>query len=578
MKIEKFSDTQAVPSIIEQRLIELKQLRKSLIKLSPEKAMDLILSCDRPLPLVHSIPEQDLLMLVQEIGEHDALPILEMASSKQWQYMIDIKVWKRDRLCMIETTKWLYLMMKAEPDRFIKWFLNDDPKFFYFYLYQNIDIIALQEDEDFSDLPNSFFTLDDVYYISISDYRLEEPLDRESNELREELIVEFLKRLAEYDHKEYQKVLTNISSVMPAEFEEESFRLKNIQLESHGFLPFDEAIGIYHPISDSQFFNSKTNTIVTSSSQVNTPQYPIQILKQDNYFYDALVLIESEETLSEIHLQFANLCNQIISADAISVSSQEILKNIVSKACGYIHIAIESLLDSDDPSSNNLREIVLNYPVKNLFQWGYSRVLKVKWKADSWYKNSFIKELGLSIDFWGEKCLGVLGGLMLKRPRYFSDFEHGELYREFQTMSEILKTEETLSQIMALDEIFSIFSVRIHPVQGYQLTFHNVLLTLFARHILSMTNALDPIPLSAFKPFYESLWPPDTNPPYDYIQLSIKESFMGWFSDQTRFDKQYIYSRFGIILEQLFDEILSELGNVSFHSLDPQFVSLFLLI
>jgi len=577
MDIATYSDNQPIPSIVEQRLNELKQLRKDLIGLSPEKALDMIISCDQSLPLVHSIPAQDLLMLVHEIGPEDALPLLSLASNKQWQYMIDIQIWKRDRLCMNETTKWLYYMMKADPGRFINWFLNEDPKFLYFYLYQNLDIIGLQENEDFSDLPDSFFTLDDIYYISLSDYRLEKHLDRETDELREELIVEFLKRLAAYDHHEYQKVLNHISSVVPAEFEEESFRLKNIHLESFGFLPFEEAIGIYQSIPEKQFLKKKSQIIAPSSNQANIPQYPIQIMARDNYFSEALMLMELDDNLSELHLHFANLCNQIISADAISVTSRDILNKVVSKACGYIHIAIEDLLDGNPPDSLHLKQIVQNYPIKPLFQWGYSKILAVKWKADSWYRNSFVREKGLPLDFWGENWLGVLGGLLLKRPRYFAALENGELYREFQKMAEIQKAEESLSQIIAMDEMISFFKVNLCPVKGYQLTFQNFLLTLFARHLLSLSFTLEPIPLTSFKPFYDSMWSPDDSPPYKHMQPNFKQSFLNWFSSQTRFDKAYIYNRLGSVIDHLFDNILSELGNVPFQSLDPRHVYLFML-
>ncbi|MBF0449651.1 MAG: hypothetical protein HQK75_03020 [Candidatus Magnetomorum sp.] len=577
MNIIKHSDIQA-PSIVEKKLTALKHLRKELVGLSPEEALDRIISCEQPIALVHSIPAQDFLMLVHDIGPEDALPILSLASTKQWQYMIDVQVWKRDRLCISETTKWLHLMMKAEPNRFIHWFLNEDPKFFYYYLYQNIDIVGLQEDEDFSDLPDTFFSLDNIYYISLSDARLEQPLERETEELREELITEFLKRLAAYDHYEYQKVLVNISSVLAAEFEEESFRLKNSQLESYGFLSFDDAIAIYQPIPEKHFFKGKRKPVVaskTATPQMVGPQYPIQMISRDNYFAEALMLMDSEESLSELHVHFAHLCNQIISADAISISSQDTLKQVVNKACGYIHIAIESLLAENAPNPVSLKQIVLNYPIKELFQWGYSKVLAVKWKADSWYRNSFFKEHGLKLDFWGEKWFGILGGLLLKRPRYFAEFEKGQLYREFQKMSDIQTVENALTQMIAIDEMISIFSANIHPISGYQLTFQNLLLTLFARDSLSLSPTLEPIPVTQFQKFYESMWISD--PPHNSIQTAFKQSFIDWFSKQTRFDTNYLDHRIGSVLDQLFDDILAELGNVPFHSLSPQYVNLFWL-
>ncbi|KPA18921.1 hypothetical protein MHK_000858 [Candidatus Magnetomorum sp. HK-1] len=581
-KIQKrsnHSDEQKMPSIIKEKLNALRQKRKELIGLSPEDALDQILSYNQSTALVHSIPTQDLLMLIHEIGTDDALPLLSLASTNQWQYMVDVQIWKRDRLCITETTRWLHLLMKADPNRFMNWFLNEDPKYFYYYLYQNLDIIALQENEDFSDLPDTFFSMDSVYYTSLSDSRLEQSLDRETEELREEFVTEFLKRLAACDHYEYQKILVNISSVIPAEFEEESFRLKNIRLEMNGFLPFEEAIGIYQFISEKDFLQLKPviSDKPQERSQVNIPEYPIQTMSHDNYFSKAIMAMESDTQIAEVHLQFVSLCNQIISADTVSVTSKDILKDVVNKACGYIHISIESLLANTPQNSKNLVNIVTKYSVKHLFQLGYSKILSVKWKADSWYRHSFINESGLPLDFWDEEWLGFLGGLLLKRPRFYAAFEDGVLYREFKSMDEIQKVENILTQIIALDEMLSFFSVKIHPIEGYQLTYKNMLLTLFARDLLQLKHLLAPIPVAQFQKFFDAMWEPNLEIPNRRIQRSLKQSFIEWFTNQTRFETEYIQSRFGSIFDQLFNDILSELGNIACKDLSPRYINSFLL-
>jgi len=570
--------SKTISPIVAQKIKALRVLRNKLIGLTPEDALDLIISCDQPVALVHSIPAQDLLVLIHEIGYHDALPILALASENQWRYLMDVQIWKRDRMCMTEATRWLYLLLKAEPNRFIQWVLNQKPTFFYFYLYQNLDILALQEDEDFSDLPDSFFTLDDVYYVSVSDFRLPQPLDRETDELREEFILEFFKRLAAVDHLEYQSLLINTSAVIPAEYEEESFRLKNIRLESYGFLPFEEAIGLYQPISKIKRFKTiKDSQTTVSDETINTPQLPIQSIPIGNYFHEMLTLIESDVHVSNLHIQFAYLCNQIISADNIVVTSRDILKKVVEKACGYIHIGVESLLDGQLPDSGTLKKIAMEYPVKNLFQWGYGQVLKVKWKVDSWYRHSFVHTQGLALNFWGEKWLGLLGGMLLKRPRYYADFAEGQLYREFKTMTEIKYVKDALHQIIAFDEMLSFFSVDLNVTNKDQLTLYNMLLTLFARDQLKLSYQLLPVSMKQFEPFFHSMWKLDSNNHRTALNPIFKESFLQWFSKQTRFESDYIKHRLGDAFDQLFLDVYSEMVDISFDKLSPKHVYLFLL-
>ncbi|ETR67346.1 MAG: metal-dependent hydrolase of the beta-lactamase superfamily, partial [Candidatus Magnetoglobus multicellularis str. Araruama] len=559
------------PSVA-QKINALKEMRKELLTLSPEKALNAIISCKQPLPLVHSIPAQDLFVLIHEIGLNDALPILSMASEQQWLYIMDAQIWKRDRLCMTETTRWLYWLQKSDPIRFIQWVIYNEHSFFYFYLYQNLEILALNEDEDYSDLPDSFFTMDNVFYVTISDYRLTQTLNREAQELREEFILEFFKRLASFDHLEYQKLLLAVSAVLPAEIEEESFRQKNIRLESFGFLPFEEAIGLYQPIPRKTFFKSTQYPSENLSNTINPPQLPVQSIPGGNYFSQALMNMDSDDIRrSSLHVQFACLCNQIISADNIVVTSRETLKKVVDKACGYIHIGIESLLDNHSPEPQLLTKIVNKYPIKHLFQWGFGIVLKVKWKADAWYGHSFVHGQGLPLEFWGERWLGVLGGLLLKRPRYYADFETGELYRDFRSMSDIKHVETVLKQIIALDEMLSFFSVSLNNKSDYQLTFQNMLLTLFARDQLQLSHELLPIPIEQFQPFFESMFISGG------INPLLKESFCQWFARQTGFDIDYVNNRLGGVFDQLFDDVCIELGNISLSDLEPRYVYLFLL-
>jgi len=568
----------SIPPIVAQKLKVLKELRNKLIGLSPESALDLIISCDSPAALVHSIPAQDLLVLIHDIGHHDALPVLSLASEQQWLYLMDAQIWKRDRLCMAETTQWLYLLLKAEPNRFIQWILKQEPAFFYFYLYQNLEILALQEDEDYSDLPDSFFTLDNVYYVSISDYRLSQPLNRETEELREEFILEFFKRLAAYDHMEYQNILINTSAVIPAEYEEESFRLKNVRLESYGFLPFEEAIGVYQPITNKESFMATTNyQTIDSEHSITPPQLPIQSIPVGNYFHEMLLALESDVHISNLHIQFAHLCNQIISADSIIITSRDVLKKVVEKACSYIQIGIEYVLDGRLPDKEILKQIAMKYPILHLFKWGYGQVLQVKWNVDNWYRNSFVHSQQLTLSFWGENWMGLLGGMMLKRPRYFADFEDGELYREFKSMAEVQHVKTILQQIIAFDEMLSFLPVKMDIHTDLPLSLQNVLLTLFARDQLKLSQEIAPIFIEQFKLFYQSMWKMDENNMRTDIHPMFKESFLQWFSRQTRFEIDYIKNRLGNAFNQIFSDLYQEMSEISFDDLTPKHVYLFLL-
>jgi hypothetical protein len=98
-----------------ERIKNLKNKRDELIALEPGKALNRILDDPRAVELVHSFPEQDLYLLVHDIGPESALSILSLASNRQWEHIVDLEVWQKDRLDNNSATRWMYLLLQADP-------------------------------------------------------------------------------------------------------------------------------------------------------------------------------------------------------------------------------------------------------------------------------------------------------------------------------------------------------------------------------------------------------------------------------------------------------------------------------
>ena len=73
------------------------------------EALDVILESLTPARLIQSLAEEDFFWLLQDIGPEDALPILARASNDQWQYLLDIELWHKDRLSNNSVNQWLDL-------------------------------------------------------------------------------------------------------------------------------------------------------------------------------------------------------------------------------------------------------------------------------------------------------------------------------------------------------------------------------------------------------------------------------------------------------------------------------------
>ena len=117
-----------------ERFRTLQEKRQQLMALEPKDALERILQDPQPLPLVHSFPEQDLYFLIHDIGPEDTLPLLSLASDRQWEHIADLETWQKDQIDLKSVARWLGLLLDADPDRFIRWFLEQKLEFIEFYL------------------------------------------------------------------------------------------------------------------------------------------------------------------------------------------------------------------------------------------------------------------------------------------------------------------------------------------------------------------------------------------------------------------------------------------------------------
>ncbi len=568
------------------RFEKLRDKRLQILALPPKKAMDRILEDPQSIALVHSFPEQDFYFLIHDIGVGDSLPLLALASNRQWEHIVDLEVWRKDQIDIESVSRWLSLLLEADPKRFIRWFLEEKLELIEFYLFRSIEVRVKEHDQDPSDFGEGFFTLDDVYYIRI----LERPVVNDQHDFTEEqrkkFISKFCEQLADYDHKLHQSVLLEATHVIPAETEEDCYHRRNVRLAEKGFLPFDEAIGIYQPIKPRDLAKQNAKFISRAAdgpSLLPVSQYPIRMLKEDNHFTRALTAIEPRDVLAQIQAEFAGLCNQIIVADHKTIREREELRDIVKKTCGYISIGLERLAEGTtrvDPRKS--AALITRYPLSQIFKVGFGGALNLKWQAEKWLSQCWFAHNGLRLTFWGEQWLGVLGGLLLKKPLFYDNYKTGVLYREFTSLEDIEAMEDIFNQVKAVDELLSLMPIDLDRPSSYGfLTYKNLILTLWAGHCLkSPAKKLNPLDLKKFKSFFENLLPgqPDSGTAKPRkVPPAMKSRFLNWLAENTGFRDFEITERLGGTLENLFEEIESELGGVAVEDLEPKYVHLFLL-
>jgi hypothetical protein len=576
------------PSVIEDKLRALRRRRREILALPPEKALAAILESPEALPLVHSWPEQDFYFLVQEIGPEDALPLLKMATTRQWQFLLDREIWRGDRWVDEPLTRWLGLLLQADPQRVVDWVLAEKTEEVKFYLFRNIELRVREHDQDPSELGEGFETLDDVFYFRFREPPADAGVPTAPQEDREAVITRLLALLADRDLSVCNSLLLEAAGIIAAEVEEEAYRLRSVRLAENGFLPLEEALAIYQPLAPEdlqQFARRAPRADGRQALKLPVPLAGAGLLGAESLFERALGHVSAEAEHDRLQQEFAALCNRLIAADQSPVRQREELRAVVRKACGYLSIGLEQLLGAaarEDHAAARAADLLQRFFLEPLFRVGYGQAAALKRRAQRWQRESWFGQRGLPLGFWGEEGLALVGGLLLKRPLYFEGRRSGQLYRDFAAMAEIRETRRELDALIRLDQLLSLLNPPLPRGERRLLTYKNLLLTLWATSCLGLPAAKNfpPLALADFRRFCEGLFTPRAPaaaPASRRIPTERRTAFLEWLAAGSGLRPDEISARLGTRLEALFSEIEAELGTVAPSDLDPRFIELFLL-
>ncbi|BBO77970.1 hypothetical protein DSCW_53870 [Desulfosarcina widdelii] len=567
------------------RIRQLTETRQRVLALPAENALQAILEHPQPAALVHSFSEEDLHFLIHDIGLENALPLLSLASNRQWEYLVDMEAWSRDRMNFQTTTAWLQLLLAADADRLVKWCYEEKLEWIELYLFRNIELRIRESDQSPSDLGEGYFSDDDTFYVRFVDYPVATQQEEAFKRLRNEMLGQLLRRLSLFDHLRYQGLLMEAMGLLPGEIEEELFRLRNVRLGEKGFLPFDEAVGVYQPLQPEELAARGKKILrpgPADETQLPAPRITATFLEGDNLFVRSLKQIQAPHIIEQLQTETASLCNRVIAADLSVIRGRDQLRSVVSKVSGYLSIGLGRLLaGSRQEREKKAAKLVQRHMLIDIFRTGFGCALQLKWRADRWYRESWCRDRKLELTFWGETWLGQLGGLLIDKPKFYDPDQAGSNYRDFAAMEEIEATGLGLSQVTVLDSLFGKLNPELAPSSMHRsIDYKNMLLTQWARASLKMPpvtpGTSDPaIPVSRFRPFYETLWRSQED--RRRIADERKTEFLQWIAKQSGLSTTELADRLGWVFEALFDEIEQELARVRAGNLDPRHVHLFLL-
>ena len=483
-------------------------LLKTLYRLSGKDALNRILEQARPRRLIRQMPHEDFFWLIKKVGDDDCLPLLTLASEVQWQYILDLESWHKDRLDFKRSFQWIRRLQSADCKRLVKWFFGEGRSVAYYHLFRAIHVEVRSEDAC-DDTSDGFFSTDGVYYIKA---RFEE---------QKETIMEILRMMAEEDLENYQSLLLGLSGVLPAELEEGMYRMRNVRLAEHGFFPTEEALMVYAPLNPEHLVSDaarETGNMSLTDAEIHAlaPSFPLIHAPGQTLLTAAVAGMSDRLQADRIQLEFAGLCNQVFSADGTWDNELDALVKTCRKAAGFLNLALEKLCGSN---LSLAEKFIRNNSLVSIFRVGFGLVLELKWETVRWVQTSWFHSQDLDLTFWGGTWGDTLAGLMEDKPRLYVEFKGGDEYKDFESLSELEDCQELLDRVKTLDmllkRVTELHQSSIEWMKDPLRTFHPLLFNLFACKVLRLEPRLSVISPDQMRAFFDYLRVGDRKAPFE---------------------------------------------------------------
>lgn len=510
-----------------------------------------------PARIVQDLSGDDFFWLIKAIGEDDCLPVLELASVEQWEYLLDLEIWKKDRLDPAKTINWLKRLAQADSERLAKWLLEDGRDVFSYCLYRLAEIV-LKEEDSTTEAPPGYSTIDGVFFF------------KAFSSDDQATIEELLKQIAARDFSAYQHLMHELAAIIPAETEEELYRQRNVRTAEHGFVPYEEALSVYSPLPVEALGKEEKplppGAVVIKEERLPVPAAPVMLLDGGNLLVQILSRTEDHLFRDRLRLEYAGLSNKILVSEALEeVPDREVLVSAWMRAGNYIHLTLSFLHGKD---LAEVEKTLRHHQLETIFRVGWGFAVRLRDRAREWVKSSWSHTCGRAIDFWGSPWAERLTGLMASRPAYYD----GNTYRDFTTPEEIKKGEEFLEQLRLLDLILRRLHVRSlgeGPIPTEIETFHPLFFNPWARRILGDEPSIKPLKLREAVKFFQLARAGEKHPPYRMEKF--KNLFISDFMDGAKDLPESEQELLRRALSCLWEDFVQIYENVEEKNLDGRF-------
>jgi hypothetical protein len=453
----------------------------------------LIEAVDGP-ELMSRLPEQDLFLMLKEIGEDEVADLMPMITPDQYTACIDLDCWDSDNFQNDTALVWLERLLECEPTTVLTTIRDMNFELLILVLKKNIQII--QGMETLHDADNQVNALD-----RIGGYEVNFTGERESK-----LFSALFTILFQFDAPFYIYLMEACRGELDSVIEESVYLQRSDRMLDLGLPDPDSARSIYAWLDPETFAPEEEKlSMAKLESEMAPPAFMLAVARPKNLLAAAL-----DEGLSDSGCwELAYLANKVLVTNQVDVGERSEMQDSMEEMFARLNIALEYLCADD---LKKAVELLDHAYFEHLFRLGYSLTIKLQRRANKLQTAT----IGPYLDASDKTFLQAL----LRKPHalLYEGLEHPgiEDERNFQNLHDLRVAADRLDQLELLRKLFEEklpFSLPepdtdlpgCTPASTSDLDLSTLFLTALANRILDREFAPEPIPVADLSLLHERI-------------------------------------------------------------------------
>jgi hypothetical protein len=465
---------------------------------------DLILHAHDPVALTQSLSQEEFYLLTKEMDLEERSEIVRYANVPQLFFFTDVECWKGDRLDPVTFIRWIETLRTAGDEVLMTWLHAMDYETVIAGLKKIITVVKPDRewtvDEVLGDAP--YFTLDDFYYIAVSEEDME-------------TVRRCLEVLYENHRGRYHAFLEGVMAEIDDPVEEEAYVRRETRLADRGFPEKERAAQIYKTITPEEFEKFPKKKLADHhggedpSGRAKLPDYPVLWSKERFFIDDVFAAIRGEklELLEQIEEELVWISNKVLTVQGLDFSSEDKVRFGIERARTFVSLGLELLSGGDVILAV---AIVKERWLEVVFRWAVTKMAELRSRAEAMIHDCWHTKKDYFLIFLNPPYQEIIRGLVRIVPQCYDSQVTGEevAVRDFRTVLDLERTRISLDQLtMVLQHLLKSYPKVFRSLDfgdedtRFQTTLFSVLGTIFASTVIKKRTRIAALDEEELKKF-----------------------------------------------------------------------------